>query len=283
MISKVLRKSVAIVPWRFRNRIKRIPLIAAAQRWFLYKFIEGKPFVHTVDAGPAKGLHFPVRLPDDKGVWTGTYELEFSMMLSESVKEGDVCFDIGAWRGFFSGLMGLAGAKHVYAFEPLPANIEQIELLITLNPGLPLNLIKAAVGEKSGELDFKIMPATSMGKFAESSFQANDSSEVSLRVPVVSLDDLVECGRLNVPSVIKIDVEGAELLVLRGARKILGSHKPALFIEIHSRVLGQQCYVFLTSLDYQSIRVLETGNSPDFSSEPEVCHFIAFSEPDSFL
>ena len=141
-----LRRSVAFVPWRWRRVIKRVPLVAPLQRWLLEQWLTGREFVHTVDAGPARGLKFPVTLPEDKGVWTGTYELEFSTALSEAVRPGDVCLDIGGWRGYYAGLMALAGAKKVFVFEPLPANCFQIRKLIDLNPELPLTLFEAGVG-----------------------------------------------------------------------------------------------------------------------------------------
>src|SRR5690349_16529357 len=75
MIRAMLRRSVGLVPWKWRGAIKRLPLIAPVQRWLLMRFLEGREFVHTVDAGPAGGLRYPIKLPDDKGIWTGTYEL----------------------------------------------------------------------------------------------------------------------------------------------------------------------------------------------------------------
>src|SRR5438874_12869499 len=142
-----LKKSVALVPWRLRGAIKSIPLVAPLQRWLLERLLEGHEFVHTVDAGPARGLNFPIKLPEDKGAWTGTYELEFSTALSQAVQPGDVCVDVGGWRGFYGGVMGLAGADRVLIFEPLPANCAQVQKLIELNPKLPHTLFEDAVVE----------------------------------------------------------------------------------------------------------------------------------------
>jgi hypothetical protein len=111
--------------------------MAPLQRRLLARFLEGREFIHTVDAGPARGLRYPITLPQDKGIWTGTYELELATRIAEVVRPGDVCFDIGGWRGFFSGVMALAGAAKVFVFEPLPANASQIRRMIKLNPELP--------------------------------------------------------------------------------------------------------------------------------------------------
>jgi FkbM family methyltransferase len=229
--------------------------------------MEGKPFVHTVDAGPARGLRYPITLPADKGIWTGAYELELAQAMAQAVPRGSVCLDIGGWRGFFGGVMALAGAARVVIFEPLPANATQIRKMIELNPGLPVELMEAAVSETDGEIEFCLMPETSMGKLAASSFQAGAVAGERIKVRTVALDPLVAGGIIAAPAVIKIDVEGAELLVLRGARQILATHGPKLFMEIHSRTLGRDCRAFLTQLGYV-VQTVEPG-------DPEVCHFIA--------
>src|SRR5436309_819290 len=171
MIQSLLRRSVLFVPWRLRGAIKSLPLVAPLQRRLLATFLEGREFVHTVDAGPARGLSYPIRLPDDKGIWTGTYELELATLIARAVKAGDVCLDVGGWRGFFSGVMALAGAKRVFVFEPLPANAVHILRMLELNSALAIELIQAAVGDGGGSLDFEVMAESSMGKLATSSFQ----------------------------------------------------------------------------------------------------------------
>src|SRR6476619_6629492 len=164
MISRFLQEAVYAVPWRVRGMIKRIPLVAPLQRWLVEKFLTGEEFVHRVDAGPARGLVYPVRLPQDKSVWTGTYETEFAGALASAVAPGDVCFDVGGWHGFYAGLLALAGASKVFVFEPLPANCDRIRRLIELNPALPIELIAAAVADRAGETEFQVMAQESMGK-----------------------------------------------------------------------------------------------------------------------
>src|ERR1700720_2538716 len=118
MISKFLQKAVAKVPWRLRGWIKHVPLLAPLQRWLITNFLEGEVFVHRVDAGPARGLVYPVRLPQDKGVWTGTYEIGFASALANAVKPGSVCLDLGGWHGFYGGVMALAGGSKGIGLEP---------------------------------------------------------------------------------------------------------------------------------------------------------------------
>lgn len=267
MIQALLQKSISLIPWRLRGAIKKIPLVASLQRLLIARFLEGREFIHTVDAGPARGLCYPISLPADKGIWTGTYELDLAEAIAGSVKPGDVCFDIGSWRGFFSGVMALAGASKVYAFEPLPENIAQLKKMIALNPALPISLIEAAVTDHLCTLEFLIMPQTSMGKLARSPFQVENTQGKSTFVRAVSLDALIAAGEAQPPSIIKIDVEGAELMVLRGSKKLLAEYKPKLFMEIHSPDLARDCRVFLELLDYEVRIMQEMGH--------DVCYFHA--------
>ena len=267
---RLLKKSVAFVPWRWRRAIKHIPLVAPLQRWLLEQWLTGREFVHAVDAGPARGLKFPITLPEDKGVWTGTYELEFSSALSDAVRPGDICLDIGGWRGYYAGLMALAGAKQVLVVEPFPANCSQIRKLIGLNPHLSLTLLRVAVGEKSGSAEFCVMPMTSMGKLASSPFQRNVSGDRSMAVDVVSLDELLAAGKIEAPNVVKIDVEGAEAFVLRGAESLIARHQPRIFVEAHSSDLARECTGFLAGHGYEIRRI-----EPDVVTPPGISHFVA--------
>ncbi len=263
---ELLRKSIALVPWRWRTEIKDIPLVSHLQRWLLARFLEGREFVHTVDAGPARGLRYPITLPDDKGIWTGTYESELATLVASATRQGEPALDIGGWKGFFGGVMALAGASRVQIFEPMPANCAQIRRMIELNPGLPIELVEAAVSDAEGPLEFEVMPQSSMGKLTASSFQAGRNGQ-RIEVRAVALDNLLEEGKIQPPSVIKIDVEGAELLVLRGAIKLLTEHRPVLFMEVHSPELARGCRSLLQQAGYD-IRILE----PDGR---EICHFHA--------
>jgi FkbM family methyltransferase len=271
---RLIQSSIRLVPWRLRRLIKRMPLFAPLQRLVLAKFLENREFVHTVDAGPAKGLVCPIVLPEDKGVWTGTYELQFVAAMADAVQDSDFCFDVGGWRGYFGGTMAVRGARRVVIFEPLQDNCERIRRLMDLNPSLPIQLVEAAAGKASGTAKFTIMPATSMGKLASSEFQAGMSSEEQITVPVVSLDDWCAQTGNPFPNIVKIDVEGAELQVLEGAAKILKTARPTLFIEAHTRTLASGVAALLNQSHYR-VTTLETGRPPDGKTEPEVCHLSA--------
>ena len=81
-------------------------------------------------------------------------------------------------------------------------------------------------------------------------------------------------GRITPAQLLKIDVEGAEVMVLQGAARFIAEHRPIFYIEAHSHELARGCVNFLKHHGYALI-VMETGKEPDFASEPEICHLTA--------
>jgi FkbM family methyltransferase len=270
LLASLLRGSVNALPVVIRRLIKHLPGIAALQRWIVGRFLSGHAFVHTVNAGPARGLRFEVTLPLDKGVWSGTYEIEFSQALSRCVRPGDVCYDIGGYRGYMAGVFALAGASRVIVFEPLPENVAALERLIELNPELPINVAKLAVDESQGIIPFSVMADPSMGKLGDSPFQKEVGILRQIEVESACLDYLVASGRFPGPDVIKIDVEGAELGVLRGAEATLRKHHPAVLIEAHSAALSKGCESLLGDLGY-SILQMERSAGDDKTPRHLIC------------
>lgn len=224
-----------------------------------------------IKGGPAKGLVFPVKMPQDKQMWIGTWELDFAIALQEAIKPGFVCYDIGGYKGYYSGVMALHGASQVFVFEPMPQNAEKIRQLITQNPNLPIFLKEYAVSENEGKAIFKIMQKETIGKLETSRFQENETLINEFAVQCVSIDGLINDG-MPVPDFIKIDVEGAEEFVLKGAIKLLNSKRPLLMIEVHSPEIGKRCLAILENL-YCNIKVFETGLHPNEGC-PEICHYI---------
>lgn len=246
-----------------RMVVKDLPGIAALQRWIVQSALSGEPFVHTINAGAAKGLRMEVLLPRDKGIWTGTCESDFAGVIVNGMRAGDVCYDIGGYRGFLAGVMALQGASKVLVFEPLPANQTALNRLRELNPHLPIEVQPVAVGNIDGVMGLKVMSEASMAKLASSPFQPDARPQELIRVEVRRLDSLVTSGRIPPPNAMKIDVEGAELDVLLGASKVLSDSRPVIFLEAHSAALEVACRHELSKWNYRIQRMETTEPQPE--------------------
>jgi FkbM family methyltransferase len=251
-LSLLLSRSVDVLPWSLRNQVKHIPVLRVAQRWLLRRGLQDQQFVYRISAGPAKGLNFRVRMPDDKLYWTGTWEHDVTTAIASLVPPGSVCFDVGGHRAFMAGVMLRNGARTAYCFEPNPSNGEKINDLAALNPGLDLRLMPIAVGDADGTATFSIMPESSMGKLESSPFQPGAATVEHLTVKVRSLDSLIAAGEVEVPDFVKIDIEGAELSALQGAAQLIERRGPTFLIEVHSLELALKCRELLTAAGYRT-------------------------------
>jgi FkbM family methyltransferase len=182
-------------------------------------------------AGVLKGYRMRIDWEIHRSFVYGSWEPEVVDAVRQHVRPGMTVLDIGAQSGFYtlllSRLVGPGGK--VIAFEPLPANFRLLEENLQLNTLENAVVRKEAVSARSGDLTFEfpryhrtlvagpIAPEDELGSFT---------------VPAITLDDFVRETGLPV-HFIKMDVEGAETDVMRGARKLLRDWHPLLMIELH--------------------------------------------------
>jgi FkbM family methyltransferase len=127
-----------------------------------------------------------------------------------------------------------------------------------------------ALGNVDGEEDFVFSPeidnGRSSGSHLNQAFVPGDPRDYQsfsqTKVPVVTADTLLRDKRVPAPSIIKIDVEGAEALVLAGAHHLLGSLRPVLMIEVHHITAMHDTLTILLRLGYHTKIVNEAPNLP---------------------
>lgn len=159
------------------------------------------------------------------------------------LRRGNTFLDVGAHAGWISlacsRFVGSTG--HVVAIEPSPALASVIRYHCIVNRVPSIVVEEFAVTDSSGIVDFFIhnQGISSVNSLFESCVAREAPTGSPIRkicVPTRSLDDYCEIRKL-LPNLIKIDIEGAELLALEGASTILSKHKPALIVAIHPPLL----------------------------------------------
>jgi FkbM family methyltransferase len=133
-------------------------------------------------------------------------------------------FDLGANMGLFSAMCANYGCL-CYAFEPLPVNIENLKALIDVNPHIVL--APYAVSDNDGVVQFINSETISGGTKIKDN---NDKCEDIITVNSITLDSFVTKNSIKRVDFIKADIEGAERLMLKGAKNILKEFAPKLSI-----------------------------------------------------
>ena len=172
----------------------------------------------------------------------GRDELRFFL---NHLRPGDVIYDIGAFRGAYgvAAKAAFADAVSVYAFEPIGENLKDLEAIRRLNQLERFYIIGKAVG----------VGTTVKGQFNERDIMLRKGDLpdglMSVEVPATSLDAFTQDAN-ELPSVIKMDVDGFELDVLRGAESHLTKYKPRLWIELHPNYLSAQGRSWDEAIEY---------------------------------
>lgn len=177
------------------------------------------------------------------GTYGEGYEPAVTRALGRLVGRGDVCADVGAHIGFFAMLMAhRAGPDgRVLAFEASKENVGYIARSVGLNEGRArVELHHAAVTDGATET-VELYPGRTGGamewtiseEFAAREDEAPKDRE-GVTVPAVALDDVFAPGERV--DVIKMDIEGGEVMAMKGAQRLLSEERPAFLIEFHREV-----------------------------------------------
>jgi FkbM family methyltransferase len=157
------------------------------------------------------------------------YEPQIMSLLSSALGPGKIFFDVGTNMGYHSLLASkLVGDKgRVHAFEPADTQFQHLQLNLRINHIENVTANQCAVAESTGEREFFISEGWNQGTH---SLGKTAGQSKSCRVPCVSIDDYVEKQSVKRIDVMKVDVEGAELSVFKGAQRTLSTMPPPLLI-----------------------------------------------------
>ncbi len=217
---------------------KERPLIVGTRiiRWELFKVFHHEPVISIhqrsrmrLTPGPRRGFHGMVYAFRDR------LETGLPASIQKYVQTGDTVFDIGGNIGLWSTLLAEAvgPSGRVETFEPVPPNIQRLEENLTLSGHQNVHVNKIALGSQSGETTMYVPRDPGRSALAPESGQ-----DARFPAKLVRLDDCwIEMGSPRV-TFVKMDVEGAEPEVLRGAHLFISNCRPVFVTEVNAHKLS---------------------------------------------
>jgi FkbM family methyltransferase len=242
-----------VLPNSFKQAIYKIKPLARFIRGELNRAAPTGLVEVKVAAGDLAGFTILLDMQVDKDYWLGTYEPELQSALRQLIPPGRVIYDVGANIGYVSLLLAKAAgeAGKVFAFEALPSNIDQLRRNVALNAmERRVTIIDRAVTQASGPVRFLVHASAGMGK-VDGSAGREDRYESEVTVPGISLDEFVY-GQVNPPpQVVKMDIEGGEVLALPGMHRVLTEARPLMLMELHGPESCRAAWETLTASGYE--------------------------------
>ncbi|BAY33767.1 methyltransferase FkbM family protein [Nostoc carneum NIES-2107] len=215
-----------------------------------------------------------------------TSEIEF---VRQSLKKGDIFLDVGANGGLYTVIAAkqIGHTGHVYAFEPGLRELSLLRHNIAVNNLSNVTVIEKAVSNQKGKTQFAISHDGAMNSFKVTNHPQQKIKEWQT-VEIISLDDFIQEFNVGKINFIKIDVEGAEHLVLEGAKNILSHHKMIILFEaaeINAASFGYSVHNFLQELINLGLTIYYLNPSGDLVNVDEhndeigkkIYNFIAYN------
>jgi FkbM family methyltransferase len=242
-------------------------------RSFVVPFLRGKGYELVVEMRNPGGGKLLCNL-DDWIPWNvfahGSYKMEanYEEFMLDKLSNCHIVFDVGANVGYYTVQMGriLKDVGHVYAFEPLSYQCSLLEKNIDLNDLDNVTVIKAIVSDSSESRRIYFSGAESTG--TSSLIIKSDQYE---DVISTTIDQFCKEKGIGEIDLIKIDVEGYELTVLKGMSELLANGKiKMLFLEIENELLteagtsAEEIVAFLDNYHYQPFSI-KSGREEEYS------------------
>ena len=172
------------------------------------------------------GYYLPVN-QFDSSVFYSKYAID-ELTTLDSVRNKDI-IDAGGYVGDTALLFSSYTDKNIHVFETSPSNMDIIRETIRLNQLENIVPVSKALGEKSGTATFSLGERNSCNSLVE---RPGYNYPNHIEVPVITLDDYVRENNLEV-GLIKVDIEGGEQLLLKGAVETIRTQHPILLISIY--------------------------------------------------
>jgi len=194
-------------------------------------------------SGPLRGILLVTSEHVSHAHLSGTYELDVLEAIDRNVRDGDVCYDLGASIGYLSLLMARR-AREVYAFEPAPHAAAEIRRHVAANGFSHVTVVPHPVSDEPKRVRFALTDVAYGSGISEGS-----TPWPSIELTTITLDAFVADN--SFPDFIKVDVEGFEGHVLEGARSVLARGLTSWCIELHNDGAARHVVSVLTEYGYE--------------------------------
>jgi FkbM family methyltransferase len=243
-----------LLPEPFKAALYRIKPLARLLRGGLNQAAPAGLSEVRIAAGGLAGCTFLLDLKTEKDYWLGTYEPGLQAALRKLIPPGAVIYDVGANIGYVSLLLAKAAGEQgrVYAFEALPANLERLRRNLALNRmEARVQVVPGAVTRSAGPVTFLVHTSGGMGKAEGSAGRQDETYQSEITIPGLSLDEFVYLNKNPLPQVVKMDIEGGEVMALPGMSRLLAEAKPLMLMELHGPKSARVAWETLTSAGYR--------------------------------
>ncbi len=280
-ISKYIAQYMArITTTDFRRFIYSIPLIGPYVHNKINKFLSTNLYTQDYQwfaprLGVRAGLKMRLKLPMENEFFLETHDTDVTKILIDRIKYGFKVVEIGAHIGYFSLLIAkLIGTKgKLFAIEPLPVNQKRLNEHIISNGFNNVKILNFAVSDKNDNEDFFVFDFSTIGRLTTVDPRYEKEPLDKISVECRTFDSLYKTGLIDMPDFIKIDTEGAELLILKGMHDILKISKPQLLIELHNEMTALEVWGILKNYNYIAYRInnhkLNIASMPELAKDPK--------------
>jgi len=218
----------------------------------------------------------------------GFYETDEINRLISFIDKNDIIFDIGANIGWYSMLFSKkATSGEIHAFEPTPKTLKRLQSNCKLNNTKNIIINNLAISNKIGKIKLYSCITNTHGNSIKLQENIKNTKYEEYLIDSITIDSYISKNKIKKLDLIKCDIEGAELLMLKGAKECLKKFKPILQLEVSDNLtkiygysskstfkyLNDYGYVGYYANDKNNLEKIKAYNKYDSIKHPNILFF----------
>jgi len=183
-------------------------------------------------------------IPNDKGISErlllfNAHEPLVTKLLTRELKEGMTCLEVGANIGYYATLESkiVGDEGKIIAIEPSPRNFHYLKINLELQKRSNYQVHNFACGNQEGEMNFLVSDKSNRCMVIKDGDEIPSDLKV-IKIPIKKLDEFLKEKEIGKIDFLRMDVEGYEMNIIEGAKKLLTKFKPIMLVEVHPVILG---------------------------------------------